>query len=406
MPPAAAIVNPNRLDDTSGQCQLAAVGVTFMLAVAVNRALRAAGWFAKSGVPEPDLRQWLDLVALGTVADVVPLTGINRALVVQGLQVLGRGDNIGLQALLRTARVDTAPGAYHLGFVLGPRVNAGGRIGEPDLGVRLLTTQDAGEAAMLALRLDDLNRTRQEIEAQVLGEAIEQVEAAGRDDQPVIVAAGQRWHPGVIGIVASRLKERYGKPCCVVAIDGGMAKGSGRSIAGIDLGRAVLAAREAGLLVNGGGHPMAAGFTVDESKLAAFTDFLRLEVTKSMAAPSVPVSLLDGVLAVHGVTAEMAEGLQALGPFGSGNDEPRFAVMDTTIVRADVVGSGHVRCIFSGRGGGRIKGIAFRSADSELGHGLLNAQGRAVHVAGFVRPDHWQGRRDVQVVIEDAAFAA
>ena len=406
LPAAAAVVNPNRLDDTSGQGQMAAVGVTFMLVVAVNRALRDGGWYAKSNVTEPDLRRWLDLVALGTVADVVPLTGINRALVVQGLQILARGENVGLSALLKSARVDTAPGAYHLGFVLGPRVNAGGRIGEPDLGVRLLTTTDSNEAAALALRLDELNRTRQEIEAGVLAEAIEQVEASGRDTDPVIVAAGASWHAGVIGIVASRLKERYGRPCCVVAIDGGMAKGSGRSIAGVDLGRAVLAAREMGLLINGGGHPMAAGFTVEEAKLAQFAEFLKAEVLRQAAAPSTPVSLLDGVLSVPGVTADMAETLQALGPFGSGNDEPKFAVTDAAVVRADVVGSGHVRCIFSGRGGGRMKAIAFRSADSDLGLGLLNAKGRAVHVAGFVRPDQWQGRRDVQMVIEDAAFAA
>jgi single-stranded-DNA-specific exonuclease len=240
----------------------------------------------------------------------------------------------------------------------------------------------------------------------VLAEAIEQVESTARESDPVIVASGAKWHAGVIGIVAARLKERYGKPCCVVAIDGGMAKGSGRSVTGVDLGRAVLAAREAGLLVNGGGHPMAAGFTVEEAKLPAFTEFLRDAVARQALAPSTPETLLDGVLSAAGVNPDMAQGLQALGPFGAGNDEPRFAVMDTAVVRADVVGSGHVRCILAGRSGGRVKAIAFRSADSDLGVGLLNARGRNVHVAGLVRPDTWQGRSDVQVVIEDAAFVA
>ncbi|MBM3514713.1 MAG: single-stranded-DNA-specific exonuclease RecJ [Alphaproteobacteria bacterium] len=406
LPAAAAVVNPNRLDDTSRQGQLAAVGVTFMVVVAINRALREQGWYAKSNIAEPDLRQWLDLVALGTVADVVPLTGVNRALVTQGLGILRRGENIGLAALLKTARVDSAPTAYHLGYILGPRVNAGGRISEPDLGVRLMTTEDAGEAAALAVRLDELNRTRQEIEAAVLAQAIEQVEGEGRDKDTVIVAAGAAWHAGVIGIVASRLKERYGKPCCVVAIDGGMAKGSGRSIACVDLGRAVLAAREAGLLVNGGGHPMAAGFTVTEDKLGALRTFINDAVARQAAQPFVNETLLDGVLRVGSVNPAMVADLEALGPFGSGNDEPKFAVIDANVVRADIVGSGHVRCILSGRGGGRLKAIAFRSADSDLGVGLLNAGGRAVHLAGQIRPDNWQGRSDVQMLIEDAAFAA
>jgi len=407
LPAAVAVINPNRLDCKSKQGQLAAVGVAFMLIVAINRVLRAKGWYQAKGIAEPDLRQWLDIVALGTVADVVPLTGVNRALVVAGINVLARGENIGLQALLKAARVDTAPGAYHLGFVLGPRINAGGRIGQSDLGVRLMTTTDPDEAAMLALRLDELNRARQEIEAAVLAAAIEQVETTGGEAHSVVVAGGADWHPGVIGIVAARLKERYGKPACVIAIDGGMAKGSGRSVVGVDLGRVVLSARDAGLLVNGGGHPMAAGFTVEEGKLPALTEFLRTEVTRQIAGgPIAAVTYLDGVLQVPGVTVDVASTLSALGPFGSGNDEPRFAVLDANVVRADVVGSGHVRCILSGRAGGRLKAIAFRSADSELGLGLLNARGRPVHLAGQVRVDQWQGRNDVQLLIEDACFAA
>ncbi|MDX2224537.1 MAG: single-stranded-DNA-specific exonuclease RecJ [Rhodospirillaceae bacterium] len=406
LPAAAAVVNPNRLDDASGLKQLAAVGVAFLLVVALNRALRASGWFARRGMAEPDLRQWLDLVALGTVADVVPLTGLNRAFVVQGLSVLARGENIGLAALRRVARANDAPNAYHLGFLLGPRVNAGGRIGQSDLGVRLMTTADPDEATALALRLDELNRARQDIEAAVLAESIEQVEREGLDAAPLIVAASATWHAGVIGIVAARLKERYGKPACVIAIDGGMARGSGRSVAGVDLGRAVLAAREAGLLVNGGGHPMAAGFTVTEDRIAALGAFLGEHVAGQLAGgPRAAELVLDGVLSPRGVTPALVDELAAVGPFGAGNEEPRFAVMNAQVVRADIVGSGHVRCILSGPGGGRLKAIAFRSADSELGLGLLGAKGQGLHVAGVVRADTWQGRVDAQLVIEDAVGA-
>jgi single-stranded-DNA-specific exonuclease len=403
LPIAAAVVNPNRLDDESGLRQLAAVGVTFLLAVAVNRALRDAGWFARRGAAEPDLRQWLDLVALGTVADVVPLTGLNRAFVVQGLSVLARGQNVGLAALMRVARADGPPTAYHLGFLLGPRVNAGGRIGQSDLGLRLMTTADPDEAGALALRLDELNRARQDIEAAVLAEAIEQVERGGLDQAPLVVAVGATWHAGVIGIVAARLKERYGRAAVVIAVDGGMARGSGRSVAGVDLGRAVLAAREAGLLVNGGGHPMAAGFTVTGDRIAELSAFLAGHVARQLAGgPRAAELVLDGVLHTRGVTPALAAELTAVGPFGAGNDEPRFAVLNAEVVRADVVGSGHVRCILSGAGGGRVKAIAFRSADSELGLGLLGAAGRRLHLAGLVRADTWQGRLDAQLVIEDA----
>jgi single-stranded-DNA-specific exonuclease len=403
LPAASAIVNPNRLDCNSRQGHLAAVGVAFLLVVAINRALRNAGWYGTSGRAEPDLKQWLDLVALGTVCDVVPLTGLNRAFVTQGLNVLRKGANVGLAALARVARIDTAPTAFHLGYLLGPRVNAGGRVGQADLGTRLLSTEDPEEAAALALRLDEYNGARKEIEAAVLREAIEQVESRA-DNTPLIFAAGEKWHAGVIGIVAGRLRERYDRPTCVVAMDGGLAKGSGRSIPGIDLGRAVLAAREAGYLMNGGGHAMAAGFTLLADKLDAFSVFMQEQVSAQMkGGPMAPTLHLDGALSVSAVTPAFIEELSCVGPFGAGNDEPRFAVVDARIVKADIVGSGHVRCILSSASGGRLKAIAFNSVDDELGHGLLKAAGARLHLAGTIRADTWQGRTEAQLVIDDAA---
>lgn len=403
LPAASAVVNPNRLDCNSHQGHLAAVGVAFLLVVAINRALRSAGWYAANGRSEPDLKQWLDLVALGTVCDVVPLTGLNRAFVTQGLNILGKGGNVGLTALARVARIDTAPTAFHLGYLLGPRVNAGGRVGQADLGTRLLSTEDPQEAAALAMRLDEYNGARKEIEAAVLREAIEQVETRA-DNTPLIFAAGEKWHPGVIGIVAGRLRERYDRPSCVVAMDGGLAKGSGRSIPGVDLGRAVLAAREAGYLMNGGGHAMAAGFTLLADKLDEFTVFMQDEVSRQLkGAIMTPTLNLDGALTVSAVTPDFISELSCVGPFGAGNDEPRFAVVDARIVKADIVGTGHVRCILSSASGGRLKAIAFNCVDDELGLGLLRAAGGRLHLAGTIRADTWQGRTEAQLVIDDAA---
>jgi len=403
LPAASAVVNPNRLDCASRQGHLAAVGVAFLLVVAVNRALRSAGWYAKNARAEPDLKQWLDLVALGTVCDVVPLTGLNRAFVTQGLGVLAKCGNAGLAALARVARIDGAPTAFHLGYLLGPRVNAGGRVGQADLGTRLLSTDDAGEAAALALRLDEFNAQRKDIEAAVLRDAIEQVESRA-DNTPLIFAAGEKWHAGVIGIVAGRLRERYDRPTCVVAMDGDLAKGSGRSIPGVDLGRAVLAAREAGYLMNGGGHAMAAGFTLQAGKLDALAAFLQEQVAAQLNGdPMIPTLNLDGALSVSAVTPDFVQELSCVGPFGAGNDEPRFAVVEARVVKADIVGSGHVRCILSSASGGRLKAIAFNSVDDDLGHGLLTAGGGRLHLAGTIRADTWQGRTEAQLVIDDAA---
>ncbi|MDO8840224.1 MAG: single-stranded-DNA-specific exonuclease RecJ [Parvibaculum sp.] len=407
LPPAYALVNPNRLDDDSGLGQLAAVGVAFLFIVAINRALREAGYYA--GRDEPDLMQWLDLVALGTVCDVVPLTGLNRAFVAQGLRVMGRRRNIGMAALADVARMNGAPSTYHLGFLLGPRVNAGGRVGRSDLGARLLVTEDEEEARHLAEELNVMNAERQSIEAQVLEEALAQVEAklsASRANAlpPLILAQAQGWHPGVIGIVASRLKDKYDRPSMVLAFDArGEGKGSGRSIQGVDLGRAVTAALEAGLIVNGGGHAMAAGVTLNESKLEAFEEFLTKRLEDAVAAASEAKALrLDGALSARGATRDLYDLIQQAGPYGAGNAEPRFAVPSVRVVKADIVGRAHVRCILTGEDGGRLKAIAFRAAETPLGQALMDRGSGLLHVAGRLTADDWQGKRDVQLTLEDA----
>src|SRR5437763_1176925 len=323
LPRALALINPNRLDETSLYGNLAAVGVAFLLVVALNRALRAAGWYAAR--PEPDLLQWLDLVALGTVCDVVPLNGLNRALVAQGIRMARQMKNPGIRALAAAASANGPIDAYQLGFVLGPRVNAGGRVGAADLGARLLATDDPALAAELAQRLDGYNRERRDIEGRTLAAAIEQVEAAPQSPA-LVFAAAESWHPGVIGIVAARLKERYERPACVVALTDGIGKGSGRSVPGLALGPAVIAARQAGLLINGGGHAMAAGFTVPEEKLDQLREFLVERLGDGFASERlVPELAIDGALSAAGAHGGVIEHIAALAPFGAANPEPRFA---------------------------------------------------------------------------------
>ncbi len=404
LPDAIAVIDPNRLDEDRRFGQLAAVGVTFLLVVALNRELRGRGRFAAR--PEPDLLGWLDLVALGTVCDVVPLTGLNRALVTQGLKVLARRANVGLAALADVAGLADRPVPYHLGFVLGPRINAGGRLGEPDLGVRLLTTADPVEARRIGERLDRANTERKAIEVSVVAAAIDDAEARGASRNAVAFAAGEGWHVGVIGIVASRLVERFRRPAVVVGTADGVARGSGRSIHGVDLGAAIIAARQAGLLVNGGGHAMAAGFTSETSKLAELARFLEARLAPAVAehigAPSLG---LDGSMTAEAATVELLNVIERLGPFGAGNAEPRFALADCRIVRADVVGTDHVRCFAAGPRGGRLKAIAFRKAETAVGRALLERGAPPLHLAGTLRADRWRGELGVQFVIDDAARA-
>lgn len=410
LPEAIAVVDPNRLDDESPHKQLAAVGVAFLLAVGVNRALREAGWYSTSR-PEPDLRQWLDLVALGTVCDVVPLVGVNRALVRQGLQVMAQRRNAGLAALADVARLKEPPGAYHLGFLLGPRVNAGGRVGQADLGARLLSSDDPHEVGALALRLDEFNAERRAIEREVLDQAIARIEGLYGPDRKglpsVLLVESEGWHVGVIGIVASRLVERYGRPAFVIGMDGELGKGSGRSVRGVDLGAAVIAARQAGLLLNGGGHAMAAGLTVARPALPDLAHFLDTRIAPQLgAAPAVRELGIDAALAPAAATQELVDMIERAGPFGAGNALPRFALTGVRVSYAQPVGEGHVRCTLVGAERGRIEAIAFRANQTALGPALLDSARPVLHVAGALRIDRFGGRESVRLQIDDAAPAA
>jgi len=405
LPRAAAIVNPNRLDEESPHSGLAAVGVAFLLVVAVNRALRLAGWYSGDRV-EPNLMGWLDLVALGTVCDVVPLAGVNRALVAQGIKVARRNANPGLAALTAVAGVNEPLDAYHLGFALGPRVNAGGRVGAADLGARLLATDDPALAADLAQRLDAYNRERRDIEARTLEAAITMVE--GGPQSPVLIfAAAEDWHPGVIGIVAARLKERYERPACVVALADRVGKGSGRSIAGLPLGPAVIAARQAGLLINGGGHAMAAGFTVAVEKLDALREFLGARLGDGLEHERlVPELRVDAALSLAAAQTELIGHIERLAPFGVGNPEPRFVFSGVRVAHAEAFGSGHLRCALADPlDTARLRAIAFRAVGTPLGQFLAETRGATIHVAGHLRRDNWRGGDAVQFLIDDAAPA-
>ena len=406
LPHAHALVNPNRLDEcgeAAGHGHLAAVGVAFLLAAATVRTLRARGFFANR--PEPKLTDLLDLVALGTVADVARLTGLNRAFVTQGLKVMAARRNMGLAALLDVSRLKSAPTCRDLGFALGPRINAGGRVGKSDLGVRLLVTADEEEARAIAAQLEQLNEERRAIEAGVAEDADK---LANDQSTPVAVVSGKGWHPGVIGIVAGRLKERLGRPALVIAVDeDGVGKGSGRSIPGVDLGAAVLSARQEGLLIAGGGHAMAAGLTVAADMIPALAAYLceRLRADIARAAEARAL-LLDVVLAPGGVTPSLCEALDVGGPYGMGWPAPRIAAGPFRIVRADVVGQGHVRAIMAGDDGRSLKTIAFRAAALPLGQALLAApRDRRLWVAGRVKIDDWGDRRAAEMHLDDAAWA-
>jgi single-stranded-DNA-specific exonuclease len=408
LPRAFALVNPNRLDESdegAAHGHLAAVGVAFLLAVAVVRTLRQRGFFETRS--EPDLFSLLDLVALGTVADVAAIRGLNRAFVAQGLKVMAGRGNIGLAALIDASRLTRAPSCSDCGFALGPRINAGGRVGEATLGVRLLTTEDPDEARAIAEQLSQLNEERRGIEFAVQEAAEALLDA--QHNRAVLVLAGRGWHPGVIGIVAGRIKEKTGKPALVIALDeeSGLGKGSGRSISGVDLGAAIIGAREQGLLVAGGGHAMAAGLTVAPDKLQPLAEWLDERLSGAVARASAEQStLLDLAVAPGGLTPGLAETLDSAGPFGVGWPGPRIAVGPVHVIKADVVGNGHLRLIAGGADGGSFKAIAFRMAESPLGQALLHgAQGRRLWLAGRAKIDDWGSRPQAELHLEDAAWA-
>lgn len=409
LPRTLALVNPNRLDESTEAASfghLAAVGVAFLLAIATVRELRGRGFFADRA--EPDLFALLDLVALGTVADVAALHGLNRAFVAQGLKVMARREATGMAALIDASRLTRAPACSDLGFALGPRINAGGRVGEATLGVRLLTTEDEDEARTIAAQLSQLNEERRGIEAAVQEAA--EAQLASQHNRAVVVLAGAGWHPGVIGIVAGRIKEKTGKPALVIALDAdeaGNGKGSGRSISGVDLGAAIIAARAAGLLLAGGGHAMAAGLTIAPDQLDALSDWLDARLGADVAAASAnQAMLLDLAVAPGGLVPSLIESLESAGPYGVGWPGPRIAVGPVRMVKADLVGTDHVRVIVRGDDGATFKGIAFRAASTELGQTLLHAtHTRKLWLAGRAKIDDWSNLPKAELHIEDAAFA-
>ena len=408
LPPAVAVVNPNRLDDVSRLGHLAAAGVTFLVLVAINRELRRRGFWTEAR-PEPDLLDLTDLAALGTVADVVPLKGLNRAFVAKGLIVMRRREHAGLTALMDVARLSGPPEPWHLGFMLGPRINAGGRIGRADLGAQLLMTEDPIEAGRIAAELDRLNRERQTIEQATLAEAeAEAMAALGIEEKgAVVVTAAAGWHPGVVGLVAARLKERFGRPAFAIALEpGDSGTGSGRSIPGVDLGRVVRHAVAQGLLTKGGGHAMAAGITLKRGALGAFRAYLEETLAPMVeSARREDALLIDGAVSATAANIDLHATIDRAGPFGSGNPEPVIALPGHAIAYAEPVGQAHVRARFRAGDGAIINAIAFRAVGQKLGDALLNNRGQPVHVAGCLAVDRWQGQERLQMRIIDIALA-
>lgn len=403
--PAYVQVNPNQPDDSSDLGYLCATGVTFLFAVALNRALRRCGWYERSGIAEPDLRKALDLVGLATVCDVVPLMGVNRAFVRAAEVRLSRLERPGVRALAAVAGAEPPFSLYHCGFVLGPRINAGGRVGRCGLGAELLAARSDEEARPLAEALDRHNRERQAIESLIVREAVEA--AARQDNASFLLLSGSGWHPGVVGIVAGRLKDRFHKPAFVIGFEGETGRGSARSVPGIDIGALVRGARDEGLLSAGGGHAMAAGFALEAQQLGAFHDWLAARFMGESRCTSASRDLwLDALVAPSGATPALAGEIDRAGPYGAGNAEPVFAASDVRLAFADVVGRGHVRLRLLGGDGAVLSAIAFRSAETELGSALLRARGERIHAAGFLRANKWNGRTEVQLEVADAAQTA
>ncbi len=401
-PPASAHVNPNQPDDNSGLGYLCAAGVTFLFLVALNRHLRETNFYETRGLAEPDLRLYLDLVGLATICDVVPLKDVNRAFVRFGLSQIGTLSRPGLAALAGVAGAKGPFTPYHLGFVFGPRINAGGRVGRSSLGVDLLTARKAEDAVEFAAQLDLHNKERQAIEKTILEEATAM--AATQANAPFVLVAGDGWHPGVVGIVAGRLKERFAKPALVAGFEGGMGRGSARSIPGIDIGGIIRAAAEAGHIEYGGGHAMAAGFSLTTAHLVRFRKFVEEQFSGAGAALAAANDLyLDAVSSPAGANLALAEEITQAGPFGAGSPEPLLALCDVRVVFADVVGGAHVRLRLSGGDGTGLDAIAFRSVGTPLGDGLLASRAKPIHVAGRLRRDDWNGRVKVKLEIEDAA---
>ena len=400
LPEAYAMINPNRLDDTTNLGYLAAVGVTFMFIVGLNRKLRESKWFDNI-LKEPNIISLLDMVSLGTICDVVPLVGINRLLVQKGLEVFSKKPNIGLTALIDKANINNKISTYDLGFKLGPRINAGGRLGKSKHGTELLTCEDEAKAADIATELDNFNKERQTIEAHILKTAIDSL-TSEQIDKKIIFAYGQDWHEGVIGIIASRIKQKFKKPCIVFSAKNGIAKGSGRSIKGIDLGNLIIAATQKGIVTQGGGHAMAAGLTLDEDKILLLQDFIedRLD-SNSIALDIDDTNHADSIINITAVNSELYDDINKLGPFGSNNEEPNFIIKSTKITFIKEFGDNHIRCGLSSDIDKNVEGITFRSKNTPLGDAIMNNKGKLVSLYGKIKVNEWGGRRIPQFHIED-----
>ena len=402
LPQVYAVVNPKRLDDNNPYIYLqymSAVGVGFMVLVAVNRLLRQRGYYAK--IPEPNLMNLLDLVALGTVCDVVPLLGLNRAYVRQGLKVMAKLQNTGLKQLMKVLNMQEAPSVYHLGYVIGPRINACGRVGDARLGSKLLCSENEMEAQLLAEQFNQFNVERKEIEGFVLLKAIEQVEGQPQE-YPMAFVYGHDWHQGVIGIVAGKLKERYNVPSFVMSVENDEVKGSARSINGIDLGALIMSAKEQGVIIGGGGHIMAAGFSLKEEQIEDFRKFAGEYILARLGAEKIlPVLNVDCVVHLSAVNERLADELAMLEPYGTGNAEPQVMVKNVAITRAQIVGNGHVLCLLCSATGDKLSAIAFRAADTQIGQAMLQNNGEIYDIVGYVRCDNWQDKKRVQMIIND-----
>ncbi len=405
VPDAVAVVDPKRVDDESSLTYLAACGVVFLLVVALNKTLREKGIYRQKGITEPDLFSYLDLVALGTVCDVVPLIGVNRAFVCAGVKVMAKRQNIGLKALCDVSGVSTTPSIYHLGYVLGPRINAGGRVGNSSIASQLLTTRNPLTADNLAQKLNNFNLERKDIEASVLEQAFEKVLLETKEDDNFIFVSGQNWHTGVIGIIAGRIKERYNLPTCVATVDeNGIANGSGRSIPEIDLGSAIIKAKEMGILLEGGGHSMAAGFTLEVSKIEKFKKFLHDYIKNSIKSQKIiPVLKIDSVIDITAINQDLIKKIQILEPFGTANEEPRFAILNAKLTGSDAIGGGNIRCYFSSDNGKSVCAICYKAVDTPMGEVLLSSVGQRFKLAGKIRANDWNGKHYIQFIIDDVA---
>ncbi len=402
LPKACAIVNPNRYDDTSKLNYLCAAGVCFMYLVGLNKKLRDENWFQENNVNEPNILDFLDLVSLGTVCDVVPLIGLNRAIVKQGLKVLKKRSNLGLKTLYDLCKISSQPTTYDLGFALGPRINAGGRVGKSSHGVRLLTSNDPKETYQIALDLNKYNEERKSIEL-ILSEQIN-TEVKNYHNHPVLVLSGNNWHEGIIGIIASRIKEKYNKPTVLISLDKNYGKGSARSIFGFDIGTLIIKAVQSGILEKGGGHKMAGGFTVQKKNISLFRDFLINNFEKTKNIPNISNLYLDTIIAPSAINEEFYEKINSLAPFGSGNSEPKFVIENLQVIKSDLINDNHIKSILCGKDGTIIKSFAWNAKNSPIEKILTQKNKKKFSAAGKMKLNEWRGKKNIEFVIEDIAI--